>query len=194
MGSYLDLWKTLTFVAPGSDFSTDPAVTDSLLAIGVEQPLDPRVIPLQRVVGTITTAVMSFVALVSLVIMLVASPLPSWTTMPLLALWAIATGALVWWTQRWPPIAYRHATYTVFHDGLEITRGVWWRTVINVPRSRVQHIDVSQGPLERQYQLGTLVVYTAGTDHAQVNLHGLAHGTALAIRDHLLPREGDDAV
>ena len=63
-----------------------------------------------------------------------------------------------------------------------------------MPRSRVQHTDVSQGPLERGYGLGTLVIYTAGTDHAKVDLHGLDHATALAIRDHLLPREGGDAV
>ena len=45
----------------------------------------------------------------------------------------------------------------------------------NVPRSRVQHTDVSQGPLERNHGLGTLVVYTAGTDHAKVELGGLDH-------------------
>jgi membrane protein YdbS with pleckstrin-like domain len=170
------------------------AVTDTLLAIGVARVLDPRVIPLQRVVGAIATAMVSFGAVIALVIAVLASPLPGWAVLPLLAFWVAATGVLAWWAYRWPAVAYRHAAYTVFNDGLEITRGVWWRTVINVPRSRVQHIDVSQGPLERQYQLGTLVVYTAGTDHAQVNLHGLAHDTALAIRDHLLPREGDDAV
>ena len=68
-----------------------------------------------------------------------------------------------------------------------------WRTVVTVPRSRVQHTDVSQGPLERRFGLGTLVVYTAGTDHARVSLGGLAHAHALRIREQLLPR-GDDAV
>ena len=58
-----------------------------------------------------------------------------------------------------------------------------WRKVINVPRSRVQHTDVSQGPLERGHGLGTLVIYTAGTDHARVDLPGLDHATALRIRD-----------
>jgi membrane protein YdbS with pleckstrin-like domain len=58
----------------------------------------------------------------------------------------------------------------------------------------VQHTDVSQGPLERTYGLGTLAIFTAGTDHAQVSLHGLDHGTALRIRDHLLPGESTDAV
>ena len=44
--------------------------------------------------------------------------------------------------------------------------------------------------------LGTLVIFTAGTDHARVHLHGLDHGIALRIRDHLLWTEGggDDAV
>ena len=63
-----------------------------------------------------------------------------------------------------------------------------------MPRSRVQHIDVSQGPIERRYGLGTLVIYTAGTDHAKVVLSGLEHGRALRIREHLLPSEAGDAV
>ena len=91
-------------------------------------------------------------------------------------------------------IAYRHASYKVDGQGIEIRRGVFWRTIINIPRSRVQHTDVSQGPLERTHELGTLVVYTAGTDHARVDLHGLAHARALRIREHLLPREESDAV
>jgi membrane protein YdbS with pleckstrin-like domain len=78
--------------------------------------------------------------------------------------------------------------------GIEIRRGVVWRKVINVPRSRVQHTDVSQGPLERVHGLGTLAIYTAGTDHAEVSLHGLDHQTSLRIRDHLLPGETSDAV
>ena len=95
---------------------------------------------------------------------------------------------------RWPPRAYQHTSYRVDDQGIEIRRGVYWRVVINVPRSRVQHIDVSQGPIERRYGLGTLVIYTAGTDHAKVELEGLEHGRALRIREHLLPSESGDAV
>ena len=63
-----------------------------------------------------------------------------------------------------------------------------------MPRSRVQHTDVSQGPLERHYGLGTLVVYTAGTDHARVSLPGLAHEVAIQLRDDLRPDRHDDVV
>jgi membrane protein YdbS with pleckstrin-like domain len=78
--------------------------------------------------------------------------------------------------------------------GLEIHRGVYWRTITNVPRSRIQHTDVSQGPLERAHGLGTLVVYTAGTQHAQVKLPGLELAVAQRIRTHLLPSDQGDAV
>ena len=111
-----------------------------------------------------------------------------------LAVWFVLVLLLAWHSYRWPPIAYEHTSYRIDEQGLEIRKGVYWRVVINVPRSRVQHIDVSQGPIERRFGLGTLVVYTAGTDHAKVELEGLEHGRALAIRDYLLPSESSDAV
>ncbi|HQX83726.1 MAG TPA: PH domain-containing protein, partial [Vicinamibacterales bacterium] len=77
---------------------------------------------------------------------------------------------------------------------LEIRRGVIWRRVVNVPQTRVQHTDVSQGPIERSHGLSTLIVHTAGTEHAQVALPGLSREDALALRDQLLPRDGRDAV
>jgi membrane protein YdbS with pleckstrin-like domain len=71
---------------------------------------------------------------------------------------------------------------------------VYWRKIINVPRSRVQHTDGVAGPLERHHGLGTLVVYTAGTQHSEVTLAGLEFTIAQRIRAHLLPRDHGDAV
>jgi membrane protein YdbS with pleckstrin-like domain len=166
-----------------------PAVAD-----GVERFLDPRKITLDRIGGWIVTGVLSPVLLGAVAIVLVAAPLPVWGKFLFVLGWAAITLVLGWVSHRWPPLEHRHASYKVDGQGIEIRRGVVWRKVINVPRSRVQHTDVSQGPLERRYGLGTLVIYTAGTDHARVDLAGLEHGTALLIRDHLLPREGGDAV
>ena len=166
----------------------------SSIADGVKRPLDPRLIQLERVVGWIVTASIAFGILITLASVLVAASLPVWAIAALVLLWVAVTLALGWWLQRWPEIYYRHASYVVDARGIEIRQGVVWRRVINVPRSRVQHTDVSQGPLERRFGLGTLIIHTAGTDYAVVTLHGLAHETSLAIRDHLLPREGHDAV
>lgn len=109
-------------------------------------------------------------------------------------LWLVLVPLGWWHTYRWPPRVYAHASYRVDDQGIEIRSGVHWRVVINVPRSRVQHIDVSQGPVERRFGLGTLVIYTAGTDHAKVEIEGLEHGRALRIREHLLPTGAGDAV
>jgi membrane protein YdbS with pleckstrin-like domain len=111
-----------------------------------------------------------------------------------LPVWLAMIAGLAWWCTRWPDLSYRYSSYRVDDVGIEIKRGVLFRIVINVPRSRIQHTDVSQGPLERRFELGTLVIYTAGTDHAQVSLSGLEHTRALSIREHLLLREQNDAV
>lgn len=156
--------------------------------------LDPRIIDVRRIIGLIFTAVVSAV---SLLVLGVAgwSARPGWQVALIVAVvWLGLTVALALWLWRWPVIVYRHAGWRLDEDGLEIRRGVVWRRIINVPRSRVQHTDVSQGPLERSHGLSTLVVHTAGTDHARVTLAGLARETALGLRDQLLPRDGRDAV
>ena len=175
--------------AETGDAGVPPAIAD-----GVERPLDPRSVTLNRIVGWITTGAISLVSLVPLLIVLFVAPFPGWLK-ALLPLFWIAVGlGLGSFLHHWPEVEHRHASYRVDAQGIEIRRGVVWRRVINVPRSRVQHTDVSQGPLQRGHGLGTLVIFTAGTDHARVDLSGLDHGTALRIRDHLLPRETGDAV
>ena len=89
----------------------------------------------------------------------------------------------------WPAISYRCLRWRVGETGLEIHRGVLWRHQISVPVARVQHADVSQGPLQRQFELGTLIVHTAGTQNASVELDGLAHAFAVQLRDEIVKQK-----
>ena len=152
-------------------------------------------ISLQRITGGIFSAMVAAGSLVGVGINLLREGDASgarWIVLP--AVWLMLALLLAWQSYRWPPVAYEHTSYRIDDQGIEIRTGVYWRVVINVPRSRVQHIDVSQGPVERRYGLGTLVIYTAGTEHAKVDLEGLEHGRALRIREHLLPSGASDAV
>jgi membrane protein YdbS with pleckstrin-like domain len=151
--------------------------------------LDPRFIPLQREVGWYFSAVVSIALAVGGLILFTPRRWP-WV----LALWAIGTVAIAWFSHWWAAIEYRYVQYRVDEHGIEIWSGVLWRIVTNVPRSRVQHIDVSQGPIERRHGLSSLVIYTAGTEHSKVALPGLDHQTALGLRDQLLPQQAIDAV
>jgi hypothetical protein len=174
-------------------------VTSQTIADGVHHPLDPRVIQLERTAGWMVFTPLAFGSLIAAVVMAAAGapggrPLPWIAAAALLGGWAVIALALASHVYRWPPVAYRHTSFRVDDRGIEIRRGVYWRRIINVPRSRVQHTDVSQGPMERRFGLGTLVIYTAGTDHARVALSGLDHAVASRIREHLLPGETSDAV
>ena len=163
------------------------------IADGVARSLDPKYVDCARIVAWITTASFTGGWAISLGILLL-TPTAGWVKWLVALVWIPVFAGLAWLSHRWPEIEHRYVSYTVLDLGIEIRRGVIFRSVINVPRSRVQHTDVSQGPLERRFDLGTLRIYTAGTEHAEVALHGLGHETALRIRDHLLVSGGDDAV
>ena len=182
---------------PGDAREAVPAAPEAAsagVADGVRRSLDPRVVPLHRVVGRIVTACVALPLAGGVGALWAAAGPPPGIVAALVSVWAIITGTLAWWLHTWPVLHHRHASYTVNPDGIRIRKGVIWRRAISVPRSRVQHTDVTQGPIERRYGLGTLGIYTAGSDHAKVSLDGLTHETALAIRDHLLPLEEADAV
>lgn len=157
--------------------------------------LDPRVILLDRALGWLATLVLGgMLAMGVIMVLLAGRGVPSWMRLAVVLGWVGVVALLAWHGQRWPAISFAHTRYRVDEQGIEIHRGVVWREVINVPRSRVQHTDVTQGPIDRRFGLGTLVIFTAGTDFARVELPGLEHGDALRIRTYLLPGGAPDAV
>lgn len=151
--------------------------------------LDPRYVTMERRAGALSSTAMALLWLAIFVGLATLAPLPPAYRVPLFACWAFATAAHVAWLQYKPRLAYGHSFFRMDGEGIEIRRGAIFRSIISVPRSRVQHTDVSQGPFERHHGLGTLQIYTAGVSHALVPLSGLAHPRALEIRDALLPRD-----
>lgn len=156
-----------------------------------DQALDPASVTAARIAGAIGLAAASLSGLAAVLAAAVATPLGVRAAAVLGAavLALSAAGAAACW--QWPAVRYRHIRYRLDAHGVTIRRGVVWRTVTSVPTSRVQHTDVSRGPLERCFDLATLVVHTAGTRDASVSLSGLGHRAALALRDRLMEAGGD---
>ena len=152
------------------------------------QPLDPRSVIAGRLGGWTFTLVMLLVAGGGAAGVLIGTraPLVSWIGSGALTL--LIFGGLAAASHVGPAVRYRSTWVRLDEDGLEYEHGWLWRHQISVPRSRIQHTDVTQGPYERRFGLATLVVYTAGTAHASIPIEGLSHETALAIRDALLAR------
>jgi membrane protein YdbS with pleckstrin-like domain len=91
-----------------------------------------------------------------------------------------------------PRRRYRRWGYREGADELEIRRGTLIRVRTIVPFPRVQHIDVTQGPIQRLFGLATLILHTAGTHGAAVPLPGLAMADAEAMRDRIRGRIRED--
>ncbi|HEX2167387.1 MAG TPA: PH domain-containing protein [Longimicrobiales bacterium] len=161
------------------------------LADGETHPLDPRWIPYRRRVAGARSAVYALMLLAGAAAAVVVSDAPAFPVWAAAVVLATGLACVSLW---WPAVAYRHSSYRLSTRALEIRRGVLWRSIVDVPRSRIQHSDVSQGPFERLHGLGTLSVYTAGTRHALVRLRGLNHQRALAIREHLLQADDADVI
>ena len=104
----------------------------------------------------------------------------------------VAIGATLVWV--WPEACFRRLRYGIDATGIAIERGILWRSRIALPRARIQHTDVSQGPLQRRFGVATLKLYTAGSRYTKIELPGLAHADALALRDALLAKSGDSGV
>ncbi len=99
--------------------------------------------------------------------------LPS-TALPILALISLATA---------PQRIYSRLRYRLSTRFLQVMRGWLIHTDTIVPLVRVQHLDVTRGPLDKMFGTATLVVHTAGTHNSIVSLPGLSPERAAEIRD-----------
>lgn len=86
---------------------------------------------------------------------------------------------------RIPMRRYNARGYQMSADRLRVVRGVLFRADTVVPFSRVQHIDVQQGPLERFFGIATLTLHTAGNHNASVSLPGLGEPLARTLREDI---------
>lgn len=158
-------------------------------------PLDPRSIRVEQTTGLIIFFVLATTALVGLIISYFTGGQPNWVWWTVAGGIAAGTCLLFALTLFWPALEYRYSRWAWDEDGLEIHRGVFWQHRITVPISRIQHVDVSQGPLQRQFGLGKVTVHTAGTQHAAIELSGIAYEAAVWLREQIIAGQGgQDAV
>lgn len=99
--------------------------------------------------------------------------LPS-TALPILGLITLTTA---------PQRIYARLRYRLTDRFLQVMRGWLFHTDTIVPLVRVQHLDVTRGPLDKLFGTATLVVHTAGTHNSIVTLPGLSPERAAEIRD-----------
>jgi uncharacterized protein len=170
-----------------ADTGEETAGTD----VELDRSVDPRVVPVWR-----WSAAMTFTppVIAGSFFVLGAAIARSPAAIPLWIGWMLFLAAAVTYVWKYPPARHRHLRYRVDDVGITIRDGVLWRTWSALPRVRIQHTDVSQGPLQRRYGVAELKLYTAGSRFTRIDLPGLEHAVALALRDDLQRHANDDAV
>jgi uncharacterized protein len=170
-----------------ADTDAQPAGTE----IELERSVDARAVPLWRWSAALTFTPVVIAASIFVVGVTVAGP-PGASV--LWIGWALLVAAVAAYVWKYPPARHRHLRYRIDEVGITIRDGVFWRTWSALPRARIQHTDVSQGPLQRRYGVAELKLYTAGSRFTRIELPGLEHAVALALRDELRQHATDDAV
>ena len=92
----------------------------------------------------------------------------------------------------WIGARLRHQRWKLDAEGLWLRQGRLWFRETRVPASRVQHVDIKHGPLERRFKLATLVVHTAAAQLSGITVRGLDDADARRLRD-ALARQLDEA-
>lgn len=83
---------------------------------------------------------------------------------------------------------YRHWSWELDETELIIDRGVVFKLTRIIPRVRIQHVDLSSGPVDRLFNLRQLSIYTAGTREADASIPGLTAERAEELRQALIAR------
>jgi len=91
-------------------------------------------------------------------------------------------------------LRYRSWQFALREDELYLGRGIFNHIRTIVPLKRIQHIDVSQDVFEREFDLGRLVVHTAGTRGNAIILPGLMLEEAERLRDAMKAFIQDEAL
>jgi len=73
------------------------------------------------------------------------------------------------------------------HD-IAYRSGLFWRKTTLLPFNRIQHVEVSSGPLQRRFGLSTLKFFTAGGRSVDLKIEGLLSTDAERLRTHILER------
>ena len=85
----------------------------------------------------------------------------------------------------WPRLEFPHRGYALRELDIAQRHGLVTRYLATAPFSRVQHVSVSQGVLDRMFSVSTLQIFTAG---GVSSIRGFNIEDAHALREHILER------
>lgn len=82
-------------------------------------------------------------------------------------------------------LGFKIKGYAIREKDVSYKSGLIWYSMTSVPFNRIQHCEVSQGPLGRLFELASVKVYTAGGSSSDMVIPGLQKEKAHRLRDYI---------
>ena len=111
------------------------------------------------------------------------APIVKWGLIAFWLFWLILSFAFI-------KMGYGIRGYVLRERDMVHRRGVIFRNLTTIPFNRVQHCEVSQGPIQRLFDLHTLQIFTAGGSNSDLSIPGLKGGTAQKIKEYIINKTG----
>ena len=154
--------------------------------------LEPQVKTLWRVENLISTLIIAL--MVGVPEFLITRRLDNWRVPPLTitgGLLVLSLGIGQWIVGR----TYHLYRFRLGEDDLAVAKGVFWRSWRFVSRNRIQHVDISAGPIARALGLVNVSLFVGGMPTAAVSIPGLTEARGEQLRATLIkdtPKQATD--
>lgn len=139
------------------------------------QRMHPKAVKLSRVVAFITHLIFAVIVILFFVL----GSVYGWTMVPMV----IASGVILLSGYSFigplPPIRANRFLFDIAEEEIRIHKGIWWIQDIVIPMVKVQHVELTSGPLMRKKELADVIIVTAATKHS---IHGLEKEHAEAVQ------------
>lgn len=102
----------------------------------------------------------------------------------ILTVWLILFGLTLWYVWK----SYHFEGFVIRDKDILHKSGIFFQSVLIIPFNRIQHSEIKQGPIERLFDLGSLILYTAGGSSSDLAVHGLPYYKAQLLKEMITKR------
>ena len=146
--------------------------------------LEPKVKTLWRINGAISSVI--FGAMVALPEYFIGRNLGARYLLPEGLIGVLVLIFLVVMSQVFVTKTYDNFRYNLGDDDLAVAKGIFWKQWKFISRTRVQHVDITAGPVNRYLGLVQVSIYVGGMAVPAAVLPGLTEATGEALRKRLV--------
>jgi len=171
-------------------FTNEQLETSSLPQVEtlIYQPLELRYKTVLLLGRLIFTAIATLLLIVTLIYSPLKNELPSWGMPVLLGLFVLYS--------IWGFIAtikgFAYKSYALRQKDIIYHEGWLWKHMTTTPFNRVQHVSIDQGPIERNFNISKLKIYTAGGKASDITIPGLDPITADQLKEFIVKKTLED--